>query len=227
MVTESQHDMSYASDDGYYAQPRVEFQTHLALLRATSVRMSGRALDIGCGEGHLGRLLLDAGFAEVVGVEPNSYAAGRAHTRLTTVISTPFPSREVEDMAPYDLVVFADSLEHIVDPWSALDVAARCLTPDGYLLVSVPNVSHYSVILQQVRGRWDYANEGLLDRGHLRFFTPATLHEALAANGFSVIGSTHSTRRPHRRMVTPAVALLERWRPHLFWYQALAVARRA
>lgn len=211
---------------GYYARPRLDFSTHLSLLNAAGVQTSGRVLDVGCGEGHFGQLMLEVGFDEVVGVEPHSTAASRARSRLTMVVSAPFPNTKVETLAPYDLVVFADSLEHIVDPWHALNVAAGLLAPDGHLLVSVPNVSHYSVILQQLRGRWDYTSEGLLDRGHVRFFTPATLQEALAAEGFRVTVSTHSTWKPQKPWATPGVALLERCRPHLFWYQVLAVARR-
>ena len=158
-------------------------------------------------------------------MEPHPHAAARAQSMLTRVIVAPFPSAEIEAEESFDLVVFADSLEHIADPWHALDVAARHLSPDGHLLVSVPNISHYSVILQQFRGRWDYATEGLLDKGHLRFFTPKTIQEVLAAHGFCVIDMACSMSKPHRRLARPGVALIERWKPHLLWYQILVVAR--
>ena len=210
----------------YYAQPRLNFDAHLGLLASAGVRIGGRALDVGCGEGHLGRLLLDAGFAEVVGVEPYETAASLARTKLTQVVSASFPTPEVADLAPFDLVVFADSLEHIVNPWEALRVASQFLVRGGHILVSVPNVGHYSVILQQIQGRWTYANEGLLDRSHLRFFTPATLQEALSAEGLLISASTHTKAKPRKRWAWPAVSLLECFRPQLFWYQVLVVARR-
>lgn len=214
------------SDHRYYAQPRLDFGSHVNLLIAAGVRMSGRALDIGCGEGHFGRLLLNAGFDEVVGVEPHLSAASRAQSRLMTVITAPFPAAQVEGMPPFDLVVFSDSLEHIIDPWRALGEAAGLTAPGGHLLVSVPNVSHYSVILQQLRGRWDYTSEGLLDKGHVRFFTPATLKEALVGAGFRVTHTAHTESMPQRRWLKPGVALLQRWKPHFFCYEVLTVARR-
>lgn len=213
------------ADDAYYRQPRLDFGTHFDMLRDAGVPSRGRALDIGCGEGHFGRLLLAAGFDEVTGVEPHPSAADRARTRLTTVVTAPFPNTDVEAMRPYDLVVFSDSLEHIADPWLALDKASGLMARGGHLLVCVPNVSHYSVLRQQLRGRWDYTNEGLLDRGHLRFFTAATLRTALVDAGFRVICTHQLTSVPQRSWMKPGVSLLQRWKPHLFWYASLAVAR--
>lgn len=144
----------------------------------------GRALDVGCGAGLLGAELLRRGFSEVHGVEPVARAAQAATERLTSVVNGIFPSERVEALGCFDLIVFADSVEHMHDPWAALRTAGGMLEPEGALLLSVPNVSHWSVIRQLFEGRWDYVDEGLLDKTHLRFFTPATLREGLTAAGF-------------------------------------------
>lgn len=138
-----------------------------------------RALDVGCGTGLLGAELLRRGFQEAHGIEVISDAAEEAAHRLTSVANDAFPFDGAEELGAFDLIVFADSLEHMADPWMALVTAKEMLAPQGAILLSVPNVSHWSVIQQLLEGRWSYAEEGLLDRTHLRFFTPATLRETL------------------------------------------------
>ena len=78
----------------------------------------------------------------------------------------------------YDCIVFNDVLEHVVDPWSMLDRAKERLAPGGRIVASIPNVRHYIVVRNlALRGRWDYADWGVLDRTHLRFFTRASIEE--------------------------------------------------
>jgi len=149
--------------------------------------VGGRALDVGCGAGTLGAELLRRGFSEAHGVEPVPHVAQLAAEQLTSVINSVFPSEQLEGLGRFDLIVFADSLEHMLDPWTALRTAATMLETGGALLLSVPNVSHWSVIRQLLEGRWDYVDEGLLDRTHVRFFTPATLRELLESTGFRLV----------------------------------------
>jgi SAM-dependent methyltransferase len=76
----------------------------------------------------------------------------------------------------FDVILCLDVLEHMVNPWGAVDrLVSRYLAPGGALVVSLPNVRHYSVVLPLLlQGRWDYQDAGLLDRTHLRFFTRDT-----------------------------------------------------
>ena len=127
----------------------------------------GRALDIGCGEGAFGRGLLAAGFEQVWGVEPNQLAAACAARVITGLVSSAFPNDGLDHISPFDLVIFADSLEHMIDPWAALAKARALLKPDGVLLLSLPNVGHYSVLRDLLMGRWTYADEGAAGPGSL------------------------------------------------------------
>lgn len=130
----------------------------------------GPILDVGCGTGALCSELSRSG-VEVIGIEPAVKAAKIASKRYSDVHIGPF-----EDFSPGDRrfsqIVFADVLEHMVDPWNALSRAARWLTDDGRVVLSIPNVRNWRVVFNLlVRGRWAYTDEGLLDRTHLRFFT--------------------------------------------------------
>jgi hypothetical protein len=54
------------------------------------------------------------------------------------------------------------------------------------VIVSVPNVAHLWVRLSLALGRWDYADRGILDRTHLRFFTKRSFAALLRDAGLSV-----------------------------------------
>ncbi|NFR88446.1 methyltransferase domain-containing protein, partial [Clostridium botulinum] len=71
----------------------------------------------------------------------------------------------------FDYIIFADVLEHLYDPQTVLENIKKYLKNDGYILASIPNVMHYSVIKDLLKGNWTYENAGILDKTHIRFFT--------------------------------------------------------
>lgn len=71
----------------------------------------------------------------------------------------------------FDVVVFADVLEHLVNPEAALKNAYEMLKSDGMVLASVPNIAHYSIVCNLMEGKFEYTNTGILDNTHLHFFT--------------------------------------------------------
>lgn len=204
---------------GYYSYPRPE----LVELMLAECPARGRVLDVGCAAGVFGAALLEAGFSEVVGVEPVSQVADVARGRLTKVITAAFPDPRVCNEAPFDHVIFADSLEHMADPWAALGEARGLLAPGGQLILSVPNVSHYKVIVQLLGGKWTYEDLGLLDRTHLRFFTESSIRRDLKDCGFSIVSVRHTALRPGRRY-RPVELMFRWWLPHLFVQQVCLVA---
>jgi SAM-dependent methyltransferase len=85
-----------------------------------------------------------------------------------------------------DCVIFADVLEHLVDPWRTARKYRDLLRPGGTVVASIPNVAHRSVLGGLLRHRWDYDVQGILDRTHLRFFTRETALEMFEQAGFSI-----------------------------------------
>ncbi len=71
----------------------------------------------------------------------------------------------------FDYILFIDVLEHMREPWKVLSEAAKFLKEDGSILISVPNVSHNSVIIELLNNRFIYGNTGILDYTHLHHFT--------------------------------------------------------
>jgi glycosyltransferase involved in cell wall biosynthesis len=85
-----------------------------------------------------------------------------------------------------DCLIFGDVLEHMTDPWSVLARMAGWVREGGQVLACIPNVQHYSVIVGLLRGSWNYQDEGLLDRTHLRFFTLEGIQELFLRAGLHV-----------------------------------------
>src|SRR5262249_56959034 len=83
-------------------------------------------------------------------------------------------------------MVLADVLEPLEAPFEPLRVAGALAAPGARLLVSVPNVGHLSVVRDLLCGRFDPVPAGLLDAGHLRWFTRESLAGALEECGWSV-----------------------------------------
>lgn len=173
-------------------------------------------LDIGCASGRLGRQLLDAGLTgRCDGMEPNAIAAAQATAQLHQVWSVPFEAGlALVPWPEYDLVVMADVLEHLVDPWWALVQLQRRVRSGARLLMSVPNVRHKSVLLPLLfQGRFDYTDAGILDRTHLHFFTRASLLDAVTQAGWHIIAIAPFIKRKYRR----------RWFPYRLLSEFLAV----
>ena len=185
----------------YYAAERPEL---LAFLRPHG--RFGAALDIGCSSGVLGKTLLDQGMvAACDGVEVNAEAARLAGTRLRRVWSGSLESlAEQIPWAQYELIILADVLEHLADPWAALRLLHARSAPGCRLLLSVPNVRHYKVSLPLLfRGEFRYADDGIMDRTHLHFFTRGSLEETVRDCGWAVRAWGSHMKGRYRRWYMP------------------------
>lgn len=149
-----------------------------------------RVADVGCGSGATGAALKsrDPGL-EVTGIERDPAAAERARPRLDRVICAD-AAAALSDLSArgerFDAFLFGDVLEHTADPVAVLSAARAAAAPGALLIASVPNAGHLSVVRDLVLGRFDPAPAGLLDAGHLRWFTRSFLAEALEEAGWRV-----------------------------------------
>jgi len=86
----------------------------------------------------------------------------------------------------YDCIILADILEHLKEDAGTLKACRALLKPEGRCLISIPNIGHASVVGQLLKERFNYTQEGLLDKTHLRFYTRHSIVELLHRCGFSV-----------------------------------------
>jgi 2-polyprenyl-3-methyl-5-hydroxy-6-metoxy-1,4-benzoquinol methylase len=231
---------------------------NLALLRHGPSGV--RVLDVGCGSGVLGARLRERGNS-VWGIDAAQAIAEQARRRLDRFILADVVDGgaigELLGDERFDVIVFADLLEHLPDPVATLRSYVRFLAPGGIVLVSVPNVAVWNVRMGLMLGRFRYTATGTLDRTHLRFFTRATLLRALREAGLrveeidvnpgiarafvglakGVVARGHETDRRvlldsqaygmYRRLLYPAEYRLARLLPGLLAFQYVAVARAA
>jgi 2-polyprenyl-3-methyl-5-hydroxy-6-metoxy-1,4-benzoquinol methylase len=141
-------------------------------------RDASTVLDVGCSRGRFGATLQkEIPALRLFGIEPDPVAAQEASDHYEQVTCGFFPN-DLPAGGSFDCIVFNDVLEHVVDPWTMLARAQEHLAPGGHVVASIPNVRHYIVVRNLLlRGRWDYADWGVLDRTHLRFFTRASIEE--------------------------------------------------
>ncbi|PFG32514.1 class I SAM-dependent methyltransferase [Sanguibacter antarcticus] len=194
-----------------------------------------KVLDVGCATGYLARQLIERG-CTVSGVEVDPEAAREAEPVLSRLVVGDLNQVRLSDeftKGEFDVVVFADVLEHVLDPAAVLSDSLEVLAADGTIVVSIPNVAHGSLRLALLQGRWDYTDVGLLDRTHLKFFTFDSLVQLLADAGLVIEVARSTTTDPLNAMVDVDAAALPativewvRHQPHALDFQFVLRARR-
>jgi SAM-dependent methyltransferase len=149
-------------------------------------------LEVGCGSGALaGEYKRRNPMARYVGIEIDPDAAKVASGRMDAVAVVdverePVPFRD----EMFDCIIYGGVLCRLRDPWAVLRQQAQALTENGIAVVSVPNVEHWSFAEHLLRGTWNYEDQGLLDRAHLRWFNLPMMRSALVTAGLHPIDVT-------------------------------------
>lgn len=197
-----------------------------------------RVLDVGCGTGRRGLAIKRSSGAHVTGIAHSEQAAHVARTRLDEVQTLDLTTaRELPwRPAPYDLVVLADTLARTVDPEAVLRLLVPHLSPEGRVLLTVPNVKHWSVLLPLLlEDRWEYQESGALQEANLRFFTMVEIATLLREVGLGVLETCAAQQLPlaDESRLEPLLAAIEQYGADpveagtlLNSYQYVIVARR-
>jgi 2-polyprenyl-3-methyl-5-hydroxy-6-metoxy-1,4-benzoquinol methylase len=194
-----------------------------------------RILDVGAATGILARMLPKGRFV-ISGLEPNPHWATLAGEHYANFHCGTLDETPDEFLRGHDVVVCADVIEHLPDPESALRRLLGLQGPGAQLVVSVPNIANAWVRANLLFGRFDYAERGILDRTHLRFFTRSTFVSLLQSVGLTVeelratpipLDLVHPVFYRNRagRGAHQALALATRLAPTLLGYQLAARAR--
>jgi methionine biosynthesis protein MetW len=154
---------------------------------ASFVPNGSRVLDVGCGTGLLGQMLAQHRSAEVVGIEPDAIRAEVAASRGMQIRVGYFSRRLIQELGSFDIVLFADVLEHLPNPQSVLVLSREALNTKGAVIISVPNVVHWAVRIEVIRGKFRYQPCGIMDATHLRWFTAESAKSLLASAGFKIV----------------------------------------
>lgn len=160
-------------------------------------------LEVGCAAGGTGRELKKRPGVFVAGVENDPEAARLAREVLDDVVEGNIEAMDLPYAEnSFDCILFADVLEHLIDPLAVLKKMRKYLKPQGTVVASIPNVQFMGVIHHLVEGNWTYQKEGILDETHLRFFTFKEMEKLFSQAGFE-IGQVAETLDPQFKELEP------------------------
>jgi 2-polyprenyl-3-methyl-5-hydroxy-6-metoxy-1,4-benzoquinol methylase len=95
----------------------------------------------------------------------------------------------------FDLILLPDVLEHLVEPKKVLSKVKNYLKEDGKIIVSMPNIRHYSALKKIFfKGDFSYEESGIFDYTHMRFYCRKNIKELLETSGFKVVKQESSIK---------------------------------
>ncbi len=180
-----------------------EVDTNSQTAPANVVRLVGnkkRVLEIGCGPGSITKILAEQGGCQVTGLELDPEAIKKVTPYCVNVIQADLNASEwprlLDKSDLFDVVVAADVLEHLYDPWETLKKMVPLIKPEGYIVISLPHIGHATVMACLFHGNFDYRNWGLLDRTHIRFFCLKNIEELFGQAKLKIIEVAYVVKHP-------------------------------
>ncbi|MDR2213760.1 MAG: class I SAM-dependent methyltransferase [Pseudomonadales bacterium] len=172
---------------------------------ANVVRFVGngkRVLELGCGPGSITKILAAQGQCMVTGMEFDSAAIEKATPFCQTILQADLNAEDwprlLDEMDRFDVVVAADVLEHLYNPWRTLEQMAHLINESGYLVISLPHIGHAAVMACLMSGDFEYRDWGLLDRTHIRFFGLKNIEQLVTKAGLKILDVRYITVPPKK-----------------------------
>lgn len=156
-------------------------------------------LDLGAGPGALARPLTERKRCRVTAVDVDAECVATLGGFCEKAVRADLNEAAWPDTVPagpYDVVLLADTLEHLYDPWKALDAAKRFVAPDGTIVISVPHAGHAALVGCLLGNDFRYNDWGLLDRTHIRFFGIKNIQEMVERAGLKIVDADFVMREP-------------------------------
>ena len=170
---------------------------------ARVVRIVGedkRVMEIGAGPGSITRLLTSVSKCRVTALEIDSEAIKKLAPFCERVYQVDLNNKTwpevVESGDRFDVVVAADVLEHVYEPLTVLKAMKGFLNEDGYMVISIPHVSHSAVHACLLEEDFEYSDFGLLDRTHIRFFGIKNIQKLFEDAGMKIVHAEFVVRNP-------------------------------
>lgn len=193
-------------------------------------------LDIGTASGTLARMCAQVPL-HWRGLEPVAAWAELARPNYDQFFTGRIEDAQDDFLSGADLVILGDILEHLPNPGIVLTRLVNLQKPGTSFAISVPNIANLYIRLNLLVGRFDYAERGILDRTHLRFFTLKSFKQMIIDCGLENL-QIRSTPLP-LNLVNPFFArnkvgiflhgvlarITSAW-PTLLGYQMLILARK-
>jgi 2-polyprenyl-3-methyl-5-hydroxy-6-metoxy-1,4-benzoquinol methylase len=193
-----------------------------------------RLLDLGCGNGWLGREVKKKGDCYVVGITISPEEEAMAAQHLDRVIVCDLNNFDLSKLGEFDCIVCSHILEHLYQPQELLKRLRNNLTLDGVLVVALPNIVFWKHRWEFLNGHFRYVEATAKDWGHFRFFDWYTAGELLEDNGYRIVKSEAAGNFPLPiiRKILPKAAsswidnVSLKYFPGFFGVQSVFVAKK-
>jgi len=150
-------------------------------------------LDVGCNDGYFGKFDRDNIY---YGLDYQEDALNEAkkyykETELYDLSNLKKLSWNIK----FDRIIFADVLEHIINPEAALKYFCQnYLKENGIVILSFPNIANWQVRLNLLFGNFNYTDTGIMDKTHLHFYTFKTVRNLVINCHLEIISELFGTK---------------------------------
>lgn len=218
----------------YYGLTRNDVVAFIGRYLQKSGRSLDKVIEVGCSSGGTGKAIKEKfGTKYYAGLELMPDAVEVAKTNIDWAkqgnIEEMISAGELGQIPeqPYDAILYLDVLEHLYNPWKVAEASKDLLKKDGLIVGSIPNVGNLYVLWKIMRDQFEYDEDGLLDRTHIRFFTLHTIKKMLEPHyklvALETNHNTWSTMNKYQKFFY--LLTLGRWK-RLFIRQYLFIAEK-
>lgn len=167
-----------------------------------------KVLEIGCGDGRLANLLSIKKNCRVYCVEKDPAMAAIAKSKCVEIHSIDIENIELPyETGFFDCIILGNVLEHMKEPSKILKDLKKCLSENGFLIYSVPSIVNWHSRLTILSGKFEYAESGVFDKTHLRFYDLNSAKKLASDAGYMITWLD----------VTPSIYLFKE-RLNFLWY---------
>lgn len=147
-----------------------------------------KVLEIGIGSGKLANLLTMSKKCSVHCVEKDTLMAGIAKNKCVEILNMDIENAELPyEHGFFDCIILGNVLEHMKEPTKVLIELKKYLSRNGFLIYSVPNIVNWHSRLTIFLGKFEYAESGIFDRTHLRFYDLNSAKKLAEDAGYSIV----------------------------------------
>ncbi|MDB5194414.1 MAG: Methyltransferase type 11 [Parcubacteria group bacterium] len=179
-----------------------------------------RILDVGCAGGYFGEEVKKKGDCEFIGIDISEKSVAEAKTKIDGAFVVDIQSEKTNfPNDHFDAIIFSEVIEHLLFPEKALEELKRIMKKDGVLIITTPNLLVFSNRVRMLFGKFEYKDFTYFERGHIHFFTVASLRKLLKEEGFMIDATDN--------LIHPKVPVwLGNIFPNLFAYQAIVRVKK-